>query len=88
MSKHTPGQWRNHGSHVYAGQKWIVGCNSPYVSDREAEANARLIAAAPEMLEALKSVIADLELLGKITGETPDTYGQINSAILKAEVCV
>lgn len=64
MSKHTPGPW-------YAGKDWLsmMICNADgfpvaeakvsYVkrSLEEAEANARLIEAAPELLEALRLAV-------------------------------
>ena len=63
MSKHTPGPWLRDGDRVYTlhklahveASRWnaqvrpSVGCPPD-----EADANARLIAAAPELLEALK----------------------------------
>lgn len=64
--KHTPGPWRycktngspTHGEHVIAGAKpgylaEVRDCGSGDVG-----ANARLIAAAPDLLEALKGVLA------------------------------
>lgn len=67
MSKHTPGPWKREGLTVYAlmSAGWLKGkelfknrfwanlvCDAS-CSKEEAEANARLIAAAPELLEAL-----------------------------------
>ena len=71
-TKHTPGPWKPYGAPgnmkcaVAAGRdKLIASCgNLPYVGRFEAEANARLIAAAPELLETLKSgedIISGLE---------------------------
>lgn len=58
MSKHTPGPWRYASAN--AGNLWFVqrGKSGGFVVEAEdaenALADARLIAAAPEMLEALK----------------------------------
>lgn len=93
MSKHTPGPWRydrcngspTTGEHMIAGGKpgylaEVRDCGSGDVS-----ANARLIAAAPDLLEALRdceqnmiiSTVADMARLGRVraaiakaTGET------------------
>lgn len=71
MSKHTPGPWFFEGSHFWSEHGWIASsaqpddggdivCNPP---DADADAslarwpaNARLIAAAPDLLEALRDV--------------------------------
>lgn len=68
-SKHTPGPWRFGNSHE--SQRIILGGNRKYVAtvtihqvprqmglidEKEREANAVLITAAPEMLEALSKV--------------------------------
>ena len=53
---HTPGPWTTHGSHVYAPDKAIIAVvHNPgsHESDYPLVSNLRLIAAAPEMLEAL-----------------------------------
>lgn len=63
MSAHTPGPWRANSSWIEAPQMalrvaavdWPKRGTAPK-SKEEAEANARLIAAAPEMLEALKGI--------------------------------
>lgn len=55
--KHTPGPWQINGSHIYSAdpeREIIAQAQAPNLI-----ANAHLIAAAPEMLEALKQV-ADL----------------------------
>ena len=50
MSKHTPGPWSVHPMARTAVHQPELGCWIP-----QSEADARLIAAAPELLEALKS---------------------------------
>lgn len=61
-AQHTPGPWHQHtdGSKIYASVRSAKGqivadCGSR--SDQIAQANARLIAAAPELLAALESVL-------------------------------
>ena len=55
MSKHTPGPWTQDGRHVEAfdGKEITMGCEV-YGPEDEAAANARLIAACPEMYELLQ----------------------------------
>ena len=63
MASHTPGPWTAHGCTLYAGpnrlaQTWDAeydGLPTP-----EMEANARLIAKAPELLEALKWALSQI----------------------------
>lgn len=65
MSKHTPGPWHAnpyvhasvHGFAVYADRI----CMDKLADEIQSEANARLIAAAPELLEALKQAVNLLE---------------------------
>jgi hypothetical protein len=62
--KHTPGPWQSGGCVVYgpdgAGVADLVAgvCNHNGRSPDETEANARLIAAAPELLKALEPFAA------------------------------
>lgn len=62
MSKHTTGKWMAESDGEYwnvvveGGQGFgreVVGCEGLYRCDGSEEANARLIAAAPDLLEAL-----------------------------------
>ena len=63
MSKHTPGPWavssteRRYVREVN-GKRYVASCtdSQDYRTYEEAEANARLIACAPEMLEALQDL--------------------------------
>jgi hypothetical protein len=72
MSKHTPGPWQAKGLAVdSAGDKFLRICQMSRVrfteadrtvheiSDDTAEANARLISAAPDLLEALEEYVRD-----------------------------
>lgn len=76
---HTPGPWQVVPEDK-AESPWIVGTRDggsiascepvgPWMSEQEASANARLIATAPELLEALKAVSGYL-LNAKIDLET------------------
>jgi hypothetical protein len=60
MSKHTPGPWGWHDDDLVAADfTTVIDCHegvSPDVPDGERIANKNLIAAAPELLEALKDV--------------------------------
>lgn len=62
MSKHTPGPWKKYDSafpqfFVTTDGKDICKVSSEDVSMLEAEANARLIAAAPDLIEALEKMV-------------------------------
>ncbi len=65
MSKHTPGPWRVHGSEGDLDERRIIKAHNDSSYSTVAviraygglcEANARLIAAAPELLSALKEL--------------------------------
>ena len=69
MSKHTPGPWSAAGNVIYpnlAGEKCIAKVSGILSAENdeeylEFEANTHLIAAAPQMLEALEAAISALE---------------------------
>jgi hypothetical protein len=87
MSAHTPGPWRVMppsvgrfkvgAARAHSEAFQIVGEASNY--NEQAEANARLIAAAPELLEALQ------ELVSHYMARNPPWLGKARAAIAKAE---
>ena len=62
MSKHTTGPWRTNGEGIFrdwpGGVVQVAHCGRPVDGDQGA--NAKLIAAAPDMLEALKAILFGL----------------------------
>jgi len=103
--KHTPGPWRYTldttgddatNLHVQAGEKtdivWGCGCcGSPSMDGtiEEAQANARLIAAAPDLLEALRDMQSLASLLAANCGDRVDCtedprWAAATAAIAKA----
>lgn len=101
MSKHTPGPWKDKGSLIgwfdienFEGKEIAWISNVPVRNLEEAEANARLIIAAPELLEACKKALVELEsyLCDCTEYEAPEnvdvlekTIGWVKDAIAKAE---
>ena len=102
MSKHTPGPWEYLTETTYAGdypysvghkvkignEILTISCHG-YGADKffeEAAANARLIAAAPELLEACKDALAFVEELDR-RGIAQEWSGEgaLKAAIEKAE---
>lgn len=80
MSKHTPGDW---GRNIKPASKYPIifaGRNTHVarvitdgLTEQEAEANADLIAAAPDLLDALKIAAMALDLAALVPG---DAYWQ------------
>lgn len=76
MNKHTPGPWRHEGSEVWATRAMRINnisagtpmiatvCKHEDAEQFDYDANARLIAAAPELLEALQLMIDKYEFGG------------------------
>ena len=73
MTTHTPGPWHKKGSRVYhqsnpGGLKTdIAECFRDVGGPLPCEANARLMAAAPDLLAALEAVMACNKELGAIS---------------------
>lgn len=82
MSKHTPGPWSNDGSEVGTGilhEIKIAKCC--LVGYEETRANARLIAAAPEMLELLELSLPYLNDAAKSDGHAFAIYNKVARTI-------
>ena len=88
-TENTPGPWlvdASDAQHAGSGFSVIVGCgccDSPWINgdtSEERDANARLIAAAPELLGALKGMVSSYNSNGQRTA-----YLVACAAIAKAE---
>ena len=90
MSKHTPGPWfcptPLHGTfyveaRIDGGMLQEVASCGPTAEPSQQAANARLLAAAPELLESLESALKLIELVMPIDG---DVTRKARAAIAKA----
>lgn len=66
MSRHTPGPWETDGfwvDTVPGREDMQTNFGAPGITDEEIEANAYLIAAAPDLLRELRHLVALLEPL-------------------------
>ena len=70
-AQHTPGPWEAIGASVHSdGREIVCGLhNTRSAEDAERRANARLIAAAPELLAALEQVVARFRPVACSAGE-------------------
>ena len=97
-TKHTPGPWsinRAAATHVQdARERGIAACGGYYstdaklaMADGEQEANARLIAAAPELLDALRGLLAarDSTTMGRERELYEEWIPKARAAVAKAE---
>lgn len=91
-TRHTPGPW----GYVYDGSStWSVGpYDDPQVGsvltvydrkDDRARANARLIAAAPDMLTALRAIKASCPTDPDVSADFNAAWGLLEAAIARAE---
>lgn len=66
-AKHTPGPWTAVGNVVVhaqgVGPRYLADCNSVDVPRPQQAANARLIAAAPDLLEACKQSLSSAQYM-------------------------
>jgi hypothetical protein len=95
MSKHTPGPWFSRGEHVFAmkdGEEDPItqggcGCCNAREDGVYGEDNARLIAAAPKLLKALKELLAVADFISETVPGAGWRMAQYNAraAILEAE---
>lgn len=86
-NKHTPGPWEYEVHELSSGLSGIVyGAHGYAIADHLSEANASLIAAAPELLDALQSFVAAVD---RAKGAPVQFYdGMSNSAITKARAAI
>lgn len=82
-AKHTPGPWNFTGNGVYAADGTTVADNEPHYPQALDPCNGHLIAAAPELLEALE----ELEQLvsAHISEEADNWCKSARAAIAKAK---
>lgn len=100
MSKHTPGPWMvdtnfrgeqfvQAGNTEYGIQPFgSCSCCGEYIhgdNQEEREANARLIAAAPELFEALKVFLEYNDQGGPLSFNTDAMWVKARTAVAKAE---
>jgi monomeric isocitrate dehydrogenase len=76
-AKHTPGPWEIIGDHqddrdVFANNELIATAYDLRHVEGDARANARLIAAAPELFTSLERICAEAESWHKETGHEDD----------------
>ncbi len=86
MAKHTPGPWRAEEREVvtYLGHpiaEVLDTAEGLEGSDAEADANARLIAAAPDLVAALEMILAGVDS-GQLMQQSID---QARAAVVKAK---
>jgi len=95
MSKHTPGPWTacdNNGYSIWriTAPKYRAESASRTVAEvvgdsAETEANARLIVAAPEMLEALRMFLAYNDQGAPLHFDTDTMWAKARSVVAKIE---
>ena len=86
MNAHTPGPWSNdYGVEISAGCISICGMRPPFNKDPEKAANAQLISAAPELLEAVERLEAGVRLWIS-RGVTDEDMEFARAAIAKARM--
>lgn len=82
MAEHTKGPWRVDGPNGYINQIGIgPSIGAAYGAGEEVKANARLIAAAPELLEALLDLYNALDSCIELT---PKVLAKARAALAKA----
>jgi hypothetical protein len=90
MSEHTPGPWEVIESGSRCPTEWAVVADSRkgFVGDIEQEADARLVAAAPDLLAALVTLLDNGDDPHPLSGRDPtvrrEDIGPAHAAIAKA----
>lgn len=82
MSKHTPGPWHHEIDTVFIRDGVSVQPVTHHM-DSQGMADARLIAAAPDLLEALEAMLLGWET-GRGYSDAENQIGKARAAIIKA----
>jgi hypothetical protein len=96
MGTHTPGPWaitREDHAHAIVSEEFVIADVFTFQpdcagvrTDAEGEANARLIASAPDLLDALQAVVNDLEMWpGEKNPEFFESMKAARTALAKAK---
>lgn len=99
MAQHTPGPWTRGEDSPISHPSWIIGAPGAPVAEcchygldpRDYEANATLIAAAPELLAALESCLAELagyEMMLFEDGGHDDDCAEYHAVMDKAQAAI
>lgn len=78
--QHTPGPWRFSPWHIEEGPSAVYDANGDLVCTTSSDDTARLIAAAPELLAALKDMAHLAIQLGAFDLETREAFAVIAKA--------
>jgi hypothetical protein len=81
-NNHTPGPWEKNAYRVFSDAKRIAEIDTAYMTHDETHSNARLIAAAPELLRSLHYIAERLQHGGRAAKS--DCLTQCQWAITKA----
>ena len=85
LPNHTPGPWTIDGEFIYGGNIRIADtslCDGDEAPDYQLDANNRLIAAAPDLLEALRFALTILDAVAD--GRAEDIEHCVADAAVKA----
>jgi hypothetical protein len=86
---YTPGPWIAEGVEVTAGVMFVADCDGRGDVKRQevSKANARLIAAAPDMYEALEEALSFLEGFEDCDNpeDVPEALDMVRAALAKAD---
>ncbi len=95
-AKHTAGPWFVRGTLIESARNTVAALSKSHleINPEESEANARLISAAPDLLAALRAIVAringvwddpDLMVFGPLTTESADLEAIASQAIAKTK---
>lgn len=82
--KHTPGPWTAEEFNIYAGE-YIAGTSDRFTTVETAHANARLIAAAPDLLEAARWLLGAVV---ELDPEPDDVSGELSVGLVAARAAI